>query len=83
MKLTCIEYDLLLALARSPGRVKTREQLLNAITDRDYDVFDRSIDVHISTLRRKLGDDSRAPGFIKTVWGVGYVMISPDSRSQG
>jgi DNA-binding response OmpR family regulator len=74
LALTRVEYDLLVALARVPGRVRTREQLLLAAADRDFEAFDRSIDVHISSLRRKLGDDPRAPRFIETVRGVGYRM---------
>jgi DNA-binding response OmpR family regulator len=73
-----VEYDLLLALARAPGRVKTREQLLLEAAERDFEAFDRSIDVHVSSLRRKLGDDSRAPRFIETVRGVGYKMRRPE-----
>ena len=57
--LTPVEFDLLASLARGRGRVKTREQLLDEIRDRNYDVFDRSIDVHISALRKKLGDDPK------------------------
>ncbi|MBI1789109.1 MAG: response regulator transcription factor [Acidobacteria bacterium] len=76
--LTRVEYDLLLSLARAPGRVRTREQLLLDAADRDFEAFDRSIDVHISALRRKLGDDSRTPRFIETVRGVGYRMRKPD-----
>ncbi|MBM4046372.1 MAG: response regulator transcription factor [Planctomycetes bacterium] len=75
--LTRVEYDMLLSLARAPGRVRTREQLLLDAADRDLEAFDRSIDVHISALRRKLGDDSRAPRFIETVRGVGYRMRKP------
>jgi DNA-binding response OmpR family regulator len=75
--LTPVEYDLLLSLARAKGRVKSREQLLLEIRDRDYEVFDRSIDVHISSLRRKLGDDPAAPRFIKTIRSVGYQMVDP------
>ncbi len=55
MTLTPIEFDMLLALARSAGRVKSREQLLLEIAERDFEVFDRSIDVHISALRKKAG----------------------------
>ncbi|MBU6402142.1 MAG: response regulator transcription factor [Verrucomicrobia bacterium] len=76
--LTPVEFDLLAALARARGRVKTREQLLDAVADRNYDVFDRSIDVHISALRRKLGDDSKAPRFIRTVRSAGYLLIDPN-----
>jgi DNA-binding response OmpR family regulator len=77
LSLTPVEYDLLLALARAPGRVKSREQLLIEAADRDFEAFDRSIDVHISSLRRKLGDDPRSPRFIETVRGAGYRLRKP------
>ncbi|RME90198.1 MAG: DNA-binding response regulator [Verrucomicrobia bacterium] len=78
LDLTPVEFDLLLALARARGRVKTREQLVEEIRNRDYDVFDRSVDVHVSALRKKLGDDPRAPRYIRTVRAVGYQLIDPD-----
>jgi DNA-binding response OmpR family regulator len=78
--LTPVEFDLLLSLARSRGRVKTREQLLDEIRDRDYEVFDRSIDVHISALRKKLGDDPKNPRFIRTVRAAGYMLVRPEDR---
>jgi len=77
LALTAVEFDLLLALAKAPGKVRTREQLLNEIADRNFDVFDRSIDVHISSLRRKLGDDPKSPRFIVTVRSAGYMMRKP------
>lgn len=80
LTLTPIEYDMLLALARSAGRVKSREQLLLEVAERDFESFDRSIDVHISALRRKLGDDSKSPRFIETVRGAGYRMRLPQSE---
>lgn len=76
--LTPVEFDLLASLARARGRVKSREQLLEEIRDRNYDVFDRSIDVHISSLRRKLGDDPKEPSFIRTVRTAGYMLINPN-----
>jgi two-component system response regulator CpxR len=79
--LTAVEFDLLYALARSPGRVRTREQLLLEAADRDFEAFDRSIDVHISALRRKLGDDPKSPRFIETVRGVGYRIRRPGQPS--
>ena len=79
LTLTPVEFDLLAALTRARGRVKSREQLLEEIRDRNYDVFDRSIDVHISTLRRKLGDDAKEPRFIRTVRSAGYMLINPDA----
>ena len=75
LSLTAVEFDLLLCLARAADRVLSREQLLDEISGRDYEVFDRSIDVHISLLRRKLGDDPKNPRFIKTIRSVGYVLI--------
>lgn len=78
--LTPVEFDMLLALARSAGRVKSREQLLLEIAERDFESFDRSIDVHISSLRKKLGDDPKAPRYIETVRGTGYRMRLPDSE---
>ncbi|MBX3732650.1 MAG: response regulator transcription factor [Verrucomicrobiae bacterium] len=79
LDLTPVEFDLLTLLARSKGRVRTRESLLEEARDRDFDVFDRSIDVHISALRRKLGDDPRNPRFIRTYRGAGYMLINPDA----
>ena len=78
VNLTPLEYDLLVCLARSAGRVLTRDQLLDAIAGRDYEVFDRSVDVHISSLRRKLGDAPRNPRFIKTVRSAGYMFKAPE-----
>lgn len=74
--LTKVEFDLLLALIDAPGRVRSREQLLLAAADRDFEAFDRSIDVHISSLRKKLDDDPKAPRFIETIRGIGYRMLS-------
>jgi len=76
--LTAVEFDLLVALARARGRVKTRETLLEEVRTRDYEVFDRSIDVHIAALRKKLGDDAKDPRFIKTIRSAGYMLINPD-----
>lgn len=74
LALTPTEFDLLLSLARDAGRIKTREQLLLEVADRDFETFDRSIDVHISSLRRKLGDDPRKPRLILTVRSAGYML---------
>lgn len=79
LALTAVEFDILTSLARAAGLVKTREQLLLEVTDRNFEVFDRSIDVHVSSLRKKLGDDPKAPRFITTVRSVGYMMRKPES----
>ncbi|HVZ72125.1 MAG TPA: response regulator transcription factor [Polyangia bacterium] len=80
--LTAIEFDLLVALARRPGRVVPREVLLEEAGRGDVTVSDRTVDVHVSHLRRKLGDDPRSPKLIKTVRGVGYVMARDGSSSE-
>lgn len=70
--LTAVEYKLLLALMRAPGRVLSREELLNRLYAHGETVIDRVVDVHIGKLRQKLGDDPNAPRFIRTVRGFGY-----------
>lgn len=79
LKLTALEFELLASLARARGRVKTRDQLMESIAERNYDGLDRSIDVHIWSLRKKLGDDPKNPRFIETVRAVGYRFINPDA----
>jgi two-component system, OmpR family, response regulator CpxR len=80
LQLTAVEFDLLKTLASSAGRIQSREQLLLQIADRDFDVFGRSIDVHISSLRKKLGDDPKTPKFIVTVRSAGYMMRKAGSQ---
>ena len=77
--LTPGEFAILLSLARAKGRVKTRDHLLAEIRDREYEVFDRAIDVQVSALRRKLGDDPKTPRFIRTVRSAGYMLVEPES----
>lgn len=72
--LSAREFALLAALAASAGRPLTRAQLIDRALGRDADVTDRAIDVHIVRLRKALGDDSSDPQWVKTVWGVGYVL---------
>jgi DNA-binding response OmpR family regulator len=74
LPLTTIEFALLRVLAERAGRVLSREQLLELVHGSSDDAFDRSIDVHVSRLRHKLGDDPRNPRLLKTVRGVGYVL---------
>ncbi len=80
LHLTTLEYELLAALARARGRVKTREQLIETVAERNYDGLDRSIDVHIWSLRKKLGDDPKNPRFIKTVRAAGYMLMHPEAQ---
>jgi DNA-binding response OmpR family regulator len=75
--LTGLEFDLLVALMRRAGRVVPRAALMSEAGRDDVVVSDRAIDVHVSHLRQKLGDDPRSPTLIKTVRGVGYLLVKP------
>jgi DNA-binding response OmpR family regulator len=72
IELTSAEFRLLKVLASNPGKVFTRERLMDLVQGRDFDGIDRSIDVHISRLRTKIEPDPRNPRWIKTIWGTGY-----------
>jgi DNA-binding response OmpR family regulator len=77
--LTAVQFDLLAALAREPGRVFTRDQLLEAIHETESEGYERTIDAHVKNLRRALGDRSARPRFIATVRGVGYKLVEPEA----
>lgn len=70
------EFDLLLSLAGSAGTILSRDYLFQKIYNREYDGLDRTVDVRISQLRKKLLDDANNPQRIKTIWGKGYVFIA-------
>ena len=72
LNLTAAEFKLLGALAREPGRVFSRAELIKKAFGYDFEGFDRTIDVHILNLRRKLEPDPRHPRYIKTIYGAGY-----------
>jgi DNA-binding response OmpR family regulator len=74
LPLTGYEFDLLRALAERAGRILSREQLMELAKGSAEEAFDRSIDVHVSRLRQKLGDDPKRPRLIKTVRGAGYLL---------
>lgn len=76
LKLSSREFALLEALLQSRGRPLSRAQLIERALGRDAEVTDRAVDVHIARLRRAIGDQANAPELIKTVWGVGYVLVS-------
>lgn len=77
--LTTMEFEMLWALASQAGQVLTRDDLLNAVRGIEFNGLDRSVDVCVSKLRRKLDDDPRDPARIKTVWGKGY-LFSPKAH---
>ena len=79
VEVTAYEFSILRALAQRPGRVLSREQLLDLAKGSAELSFDRSIDVHVSRLRAKLGDDSRNPKILKTVRGAGYLLAGGET----
>ena len=77
--LTSVEFNLLEVLLREAGRVVPRERLVNAVLSRKFSPFDRSIDMHVSKVRKKLGD-TESDEHIKTVRGVGYIFARPREK---
>lgn len=76
VELTSYEFDLLWMLAKHAGQTVKREAIHQQIIGREYDGLDRTVDVRISHLRRKLGDNAETPFRIKTVWGKGYLFVA-------
>ena len=76
LSLTTNEFAALSLLARNAGRVLDRDRILQELRGIDSEAFNRSVDITISRLRQKLGDDPKNPSFIKTVWGTGYVFVA-------
>ncbi len=81
VKLARREFDLLAELARNAGQVVTREDLMARVWDVNWFGSTKTLDVHIRTLRRKLGDDSANPHFIETLRGVGFRLLTPEDGS--
>ena len=75
-----MEFDLLKAFAEHPDRVLSRERLLELAHNREAEVFDRSIDLRIARIRRKIEADAEQPQILKTVRGAGYVFVSGGKR---
>ena len=75
LNLTSVEFKLLGVLAKEPGRVFSRADLIEEALGYDFEGFDRTIDVHILNLRRKVEPNPSRPRYIKTVYGVGYTFI--------
>lgn len=76
ISLTSAEYELLRAMVEHPNRVLSRDMLIESLKGYDRSPFDRSVDVRITRLRRKLENDPKSPEYIRTIWGVGY-MFTP------
>jgi DNA-binding response OmpR family regulator len=76
--LTRTEFQLLATMARQPGRVFTRAQLLDAVRGVAFESYERAIDAHVKNLRKKIEPDPRSPRYLLTVFGVGYRIAEPD-----
>jgi DNA-binding response OmpR family regulator len=82
-ELTSYQFDILLVLAQSPGRVLSRDQIMDALRGHPMDAFDRSIDVHVSRIRAAIEDDVKTPRRILTVRGAGYVFARKQDGDAG
>ena len=80
--LTTMEFEILSLFIRNPGKVFTRDHLMDRIRGIEWEAFDRSIDVLISRLRQKLNDHPEEPSFIKTIWGTGYKFIGEELEDE-
>jgi DNA-binding response OmpR family regulator len=76
LDLTTNEFEVLRLLSGRPGHVLDRDTILETLRGLEHEAFNRAVDVTVSRLRQKLGDDPRAPRFIRTVWATGYVFIA-------
>ncbi|MDD3476856.1 MAG: winged helix-turn-helix domain-containing protein, partial [Sulfurimonas sp.] len=72
---TKIEFEIFIFLVENMNKISAREQIINA-TSLDENTKNRTVDTHISNIRNKIGDDSKEPMFIKSVWGIGYKFVS-------
>lgn len=81
VKLTTNEFAVLSLLSSKPGKVFDRDDILQELRGIDSDAFNRTVDICISRLRQKIGDDPKNPHFIKTVWGAGYVFIGKQDEA--
>jgi DNA-binding response OmpR family regulator len=78
VELTPTEFDLLATLMESPGRIFSRMQLLDKVQGYTYEGYERTIDAHVKNLRQKIEEDPRHPGYILTVYGLGYKFAEPE-----
>ena len=83
VELTTNEFEVLRLLTDHPGEVLDRDRILETLRGIEHEAFNRTVDVTVSRLRQKLGDDPKAPRFIRTVWGAGYVFIAPETQQEG
>jgi len=83
VELTSTEFELLRLFASNPGEVLSRDRILNDVAGIEWESYNRSIDVLVSRLRQKLGDDPKDPNYLKTVWGSGYLFLAGGDPANG
>ena len=79
--LTTMEFEMLAVFVKNPGTVLNRDRIMHKTHDMNWEAFNRTVDVLVSRLRQKLGDDPKNPSLIKTVWGKGYKFIGDEDDS--
>jgi len=79
--LTLNEFECLVLLVKNKGKVLYRDQIIEELRGIEWDAFNRSVDITMSRLRQKLGDDPKNPRFIKTIWGTGYLFIGGENEA--
>ena len=79
--LTLNEFECLVLLVKNKGKVLNRDQIIEELRGIEWDAFNRSVDITMSRLRQKLGDDPKNPRFIKTIWGTGYLFIGGENEA--
>jgi DNA-binding response OmpR family regulator len=80
LSLSPLEFKLLYTLAKNPGRVFSRQQLMEEIYDGTNIIFDRTVDAHIKNLRKKLDDSPKKPRYLSSVFGVGYKLLDNETQ---
>jgi DNA-binding response OmpR family regulator len=83
VELTAREFDLLMQFARNPGRVYSRQQLLDLVWGYGHDGYEHTVNSHINRLRAKIEQDPSKPDYVLTVWGVGYKFNDRLAATQG
>ena len=79
--LTLNEFECLVLLVKNKGKVLNRDQIIEELRGIEWDAFNRSVDITMSRLRQKLGDDPKNPRFIKTIWGTGYLFMGGENEA--
>jgi DNA-binding response OmpR family regulator len=83
LDLTTMEFDCLDLLVRNSGQVLSRDRIMESLRGIAWNAYNRSVDITMSRLRQKLKDDPKAPRFIKTIWGTGYIFIGKTANDLG